>query len=291
MKKVTKLVVLLAMLLGLVGCGGNKITGTWKSEVGLTYTFNSNGTGSQGFSLGDMSQEFTYTLKDDELQIVTTNEYSETVEIYLIKIENNQLKMASKTDGSSLNYLIYNKVEESKKDKNASAVNLTVEELETLVNNTLYESNDFAVFSGAGHVDWNDFYSDNEGDHYAVVADGIKSLDDVRNKIATTYSKRTVEDIMGRISIFEKDGKLYTNTYGIGGIGDAIKQVSAKKDNDSYYVTLHIYGLDWETGQIPDVESSSQTYPVIYEDGRWVFDDVVYSYFNYLTDDVSFSVE
>lgn len=287
MKRLFKSLLILGLVLSLVGCkSGSNIKGTWKSEFGLTYTFNSDGTGLLSAGFGD-PVEFTYTLNEDELEIVTTNDYQETVELYLIKVEDNKLKMAEKTEGSSLNYLIYNKVEESKKGEESQLPDLDNNSLKEIVEFTVNEVGEWAEFAGCAYCDWKKEYNGN----YSVTCDDIKTIDDIKAYVSKAYTAEATERIMGAMPIEEYDGVLYTGIYGIGGIGYVIKEVTAAKDGDTYRVTFHIYEYDWETGNVLDKESSSSTFTLVNENGEWKFNDLVRLGLDYFSDDVTFTVE
>lgn len=115
MKKYKFIEILLVALMSLMlfGCGSDGIKGEWKNELGMTYYFDGKNAGHYKAVFGDETP-FTYSYKDGVLEVIESIGGFEQVSQYLIKIENNQLKMAPKTNDSTLVYTIFDKVNKTK---------------------------------------------------------------------------------------------------------------------------------------------------------------------------------
>lgn len=69
MKKILFTIILITIVLLTTSCGKtNSIVGTWKSDDGLTYNFNSDGTGT--YNIIESVLNFTYTIEKNTISIL-----------------------------------------------------------------------------------------------------------------------------------------------------------------------------------------------------------------------------
>lgn len=112
-KRIVAACLALLMLFNLCGCSSsNKVVGAWKSDLGVIYVFEKDGTGIQANGFGQ-GNAFVYSTNGDVLTITSNAGGFEVVEELSFKIENNQLKLAVNTDGSQKMYMVYSKIDES----------------------------------------------------------------------------------------------------------------------------------------------------------------------------------
>ena len=110
MKKLALLSALLILAVCILTSCSPNIVGTWEyveesflGDVKMTYTFNSDGTGSM--NLLGVSSDFTYTLEGDVLAITTSVFGIENTDEYTVTVKGGQLTL---TEGNSAT--IYTKV-------------------------------------------------------------------------------------------------------------------------------------------------------------------------------------
>ncbi len=110
MKKLALICALLLVVVCVLTSCGASVVGTWEyveesflGDVKMTYTFNSDGTGSM--NLLGVATDFTYTLEGDVLAITTSVFGVEHTDEYTVSVKGSQLTL---TEGNSAT--IYTKV-------------------------------------------------------------------------------------------------------------------------------------------------------------------------------------
>lgn len=130
----------------------------------------------------------------------------------------------------------------------------------------MVEEAKWASLAGNAYINY-----DVEYDYYYLIDyEGINSFDDLRPELLKCYSEKVVNSVFESGSMIEHDGRLYSGVYGIGGFVPQAHKVTALKNDGVYTVTFYYFEFDYESEDNPEY---SNAYNVIYENGRWVFDD------------------
>ena len=142
-------------------------------------------------------------------------------------------------------------------------------------------SSDFVMES---YIDHDDYVKQDNMQYYRVTLDGVHTFNDFIDYYCQFYTKEAVEEAYAGLQYVEKNNNLYFNAGGTGSYVLNSYGVYSKVSDTQYKFEFYSVGERFCSSDL-----QYNTYNLLYQDGKWIFDQVldweIYNAFTLMSDD------